>query len=173
MLFNLADVILIVIVFSFAVAGFMLGLIEAIGALIGLALGAWLAGQYYGQVAGWMASTLHFSGMWSNIVAFLLIFGLVNRLIALVFWLINKIFKIASLIPFVGTINRFAGLILGFVEGILVCGLALYVMAKFGGQIPWLISAIDGSKIAHALVGLTSFLTALLPEALNKIQSIF
>lgn len=163
MLFTLVDVILIAVVLIFAIIGFMFGLISAIGAIVGVIAGAFLATQYFSALADWLQPILFNHAGLARVVGFLLIFAVVNRLVALLFWLVNKIFKIVSIIPFLGPINRLAGAILGLIEGILAVGLAIYVIAKFGADIGWLTAALNTSSIAHWLVAITSFLVKLIP----------
>ena len=100
MLFTLVDVILIVIVLAFVMLGFFMGLISAIGALIGLVLGTWAAISYFAPVADWLAPYLFsYTGL-SKTVAFMAIFLIINRLTALIFLLIYKIFFLISIFPF-------------------------------------------------------------------------
>ena len=173
MLFTIVDLILIVAVIVFVLIGFFMGLIQAVGAIIGVVLGAWLAGQNYLTLADWLKPYLFNNVTITKIVAFMLIFAIVNRLVALIFWIVNKIFKIASFIPFLGSINRLAGAILGLVEGVLIVGLSIYVIAKFSADITWLVNPINSSKVAHFLVYLTGFLASLLPDTISTISSIF
>jgi len=140
---------------------------------VGVVVGAWAAGQFYEPLAAWLDPVLLGQTTTANIVAFIFLFILINRVIAFVFYLINKIFKIISIIPFLGTINKSAGAILGLVEGVLVVGTIVYVIAKFGANVGWLVKVLNESMVAHQLVKATSFVIALLPEALNGITSIF
>jgi len=173
MVFTLVDVILIVLVLVFVIVGFMMGLIQAVGAIIGVVLGAWAAGHFYQPVAGWLTPVLLGRATAATIIAFVLIFGVVNRLVAFIFYLINKIFHLISIIPFLGSINRSAGAILGLIEGVLAVGLIIYVITKFAANITWLMNNLSGSKVAHFLVWASSVLISLLPDALEKMKSIF
>lgn len=174
MTFTLIDVLLIAIILFFGAAGFFFGFIGSIGSLIGLFVGAWTAGKYFSPVADWLTPILLGHSDIAKVVAFILIFILINRIIGLVFYLIEKMFNIISLIPFLKSINRLAGLILGLVEGCLVMGLVIYALAKFTPVIPWLSDGLNKSIIAHYLVAGIAFLSVwLLPEALVKIKSIF
>ena len=78
-----------------------------------------------------------------------------------------------SLFPFLKSINRLSGALLGLVEGVLAVGLIVYVIAKFAGNAQWLTGSLSASKVAHWLVWASSFLVSLLPEALEKMKSIF
>jgi membrane protein required for colicin V production len=113
MTFTLVDIILILIVFLFVAAGFGLGLVRSIGALVGLALGAWIAGRYFMPVAEWLTPILMGRETAAKIVAFILIFFIVNRLVLLIFHFIGKGLGVLSFIPFAKTINRVGGVLLG------------------------------------------------------------
>lgn len=173
MIFTLVDVILIVLVLIFVIGGFVMGLIQAVGAIIGVIVGAWAAGQFYEPVANWLTPIILGNGTAAKIISFIVIFLLINRLIAFLFYLINKVFNIIAIIPFLKSINRLAGALLGLVEGVLAVGLIIYVIAKFAGDAQWLIGSLSASKVAHWLVWASSFLVSLLPDALEKMKSIF
>lgn len=162
-MFSLTDVVLIVIVLAFALAGFAWGLIQGIGALIGLAAGIFAATNYYSPVAGWLAPVFLGNAVLAKIVAFIAIFTIINRLVGLVFWIINKVFNIIAIIPLIKPINRLAGLILGLIEGILITGVSLHVIAKFGASVPWLAESLGSSRVAHRLVWAVQFFNSFLP----------
>lgn len=163
MLFSLTDVILIVIVLIFTIGGFALGLIGMIGALLGIVAGVWIASQNFLPVSEWLTPILLDHSGTAKVVAFVVIFLLVNRLVAVLFWVINKAFRVISIIPFLKSINRIGGTILGVVEGVLVSGTVIYVIIKFVPQIEWLVNGLNESQVAHWLVWTTHFLSNLLP----------
>ncbi len=163
MFFTLADVILIALILVFVMIGFVMGLIGAIGALVGLVAGIWVANNFYLPVADWLAPHILGNVGLAKSIAFIAIFLIVNRLVALVFWLVNKIFDIISIIPFLKTINRVGGMFLGLVEGVLILGTGIYAIAKFAGSTEWLITALNASRVAHFLVLATQIFTNLLP----------
>jgi len=161
MLFTLTDVILIVIVFGFAFIGFMMGLISAVGSLIGVILGYWAANSFYIGVGAWLSPYMMGNEAAANVVAFILIFALVNRALSIIFWLVNKIFNLVSIIPFLGSINKLAGAILGFVEGVIATGIIIYFIVSVGGNLTWLVNPLNDSQVAHWLIALTGFITSI------------
>lgn len=173
MTFTFLDVVLIAVLLVFIITGFILGLIQGIGALVGVFAGAWLAGRYFMVWGDWLAPFFFGQVVAAKIIAFVLIFILVNRLVGFLFYLINRVFRLISIIPFLKSINRLGGLILGLIEGVLVLGLIIYVMAKFASDIEWLAIALGNSMVARWLVSLASIAIQFLPEALAKMQSIF
>ncbi|MFA6593840.1 MAG: CvpA family protein [Candidatus Buchananbacteria bacterium] len=173
MTFTLVDVILIIIVLIFVMWGFVMGLIRSIGALVGIVLGTWLAGHYFMPVADWLTPVLMGHAVAAKIIAFLLVFIIVNRLTVLLFYLIDRGFKLISIIPFLGSLNRLGGMLLGLVEGVLTSGIMIFVLAKIAPDISLVKDSLANSQVAYWLVLSATWLTKLLPEAFNKIQSIF
>lgn len=171
MYLTIFDLILILILFLFIAFGFALGLIETIGALVGVVLGAWVAGQYYEPFGGWLESILLGHGNTSRVIAFIVIFVLVNRLTGLVFHLVSKLFHLLSFIPFTKTINRLLGALLGLLEGTLVLGLSLYFIVRFPFS-DWFSGVITGSKVAVWLMEMGNFLAPLLPEIIRQAKSL-
>ncbi|MBI4276405.1 CvpA family protein, partial [Candidatus Uhrbacteria bacterium] len=128
---SLFDLILAIVVFGFVLSGFWFGVIHALGAVVGLVLGAYVAGQWYEGWAQALAWLFYGHDNVARIVIFMAIFTLVNRLVGLVFYILERIFKIISVVPFLKTINRLAGAALGFIEGVVVVGAALYLTSKY------------------------------------------
>jgi len=171
MYLTIFDLILLLILFLFIGFGFFLGLIQTLGAVLGAVLGAWLAGIYYLPFSDWLTPIMFGHGNTAKVVAFIIIFVLVSRLIGLVFWLIGKIFHLISIIPFTKTINRLLGALFGFLEGSLVIGLSLYFIM----QLPfsdWFSGVIIGSKVAFWLMKMGAILAPLLPALLRHAQAI-
>jgi uncharacterized membrane protein required for colicin V production len=171
MFFTILDLILLLILFLFIAFGFVMGLIEAIGAIVGVIVGSWVAGMYFDSVGGWLEGIMLGHGNIARIIAFILIFTVISRLVGLVFHFIGKIFNILSIIPFAKAINRLAGGLLGLAEGILVLGLIIYFLTKYSFSV-WLTASIAASVVASWLVQLASILLPLLPEALKQLQTV-
>jgi uncharacterized membrane protein required for colicin V production len=143
--------------------GFFMGLISAIGALIGIVAGTWLASIYFMDLAVWLSPYILGHEGIAKAVAFLLIFTIVNRLVAFIFWIVNKVFHLVSIIPFLKSINRLGGALLGFVEGALITGTAIFVIAKFAPDIALITNNLNQSTVAHWLVYSTQFLSNFIP----------
>lgn len=158
------DLILSLSVFAFVLAGLWFGLVHALGALIGMVLSVLIAG-HYSAVGAFGTSNV------ARLLTFLIIMILVNRLIGVVFWIIEKIFKIVSVIPFLKTFNALLGGLLGFAEGVMVVGGGLYVAARYP------VSTGFGGILAASQVGLWllkafGLLAPLLPQAIRSIQAV-
>jgi len=88
----------------------------------------------------------------------------------LIFWLINKIFNVVAVIPFLKTINRLAGAVSGFLEGSLVLGVVLIMIGKFPFA-NFIIPAVDASSVAKYLISVGKVLLPLLPELVRQARS--
>ena len=167
---TILDFILLIIIFFFTFSGFWFGLVHALGALLGTVAGVLIAGNYFEQLQKIIQPLFMKNENLAKIVAFLIIFVIVDRLVGLVFWLINKIFKVLSIIPFLKTINRLAGAVLGFLEGAIVLGVVLIMIGKFPFA-NFIIPAIQTSNVAKWLIHIGKILAPLLPELVKQARS--
>lgn len=167
---TILDFVLIIILFFFTFSGFWFGLIHTFGALVGTIAGVLVAGHYFETGASLISPIFMGNTNLAKIVAFILIFIIVNRLVGLVFWVINKLFNVIAIIPFLKTINRLAGAVLGFLEGSLVLGVVIIMIGKFPFA-NFIIPAIDVSKVAKYLISVGKVLMPLLPEIVKHAQS--
>jgi len=171
-MFTLFDVILIFLLSGFIFFGLFLGLIHTFGALVGVIFGAWAAGHYFLPFAGWISSITGISSNIINVIAFIGIFILVDRLIGLIFYILNKVFHLIAIIPFLKTINKLAGAVLGLFEGSLVIGLSLYILSKYSFSV-WIDGALKTSKIAPILVKIARILLPLIPQMIRAVKGVF
>ncbi len=167
---TILDLLLVLSVFAFVLAGLWFGFVHALGAVVGTVLSVLVAGRYHGAW-GEAASGIFFGNAnLARAVAFLAIMILVNRLVGIVFWLIEKLFKIASVIPFMKTFNAILGGLLGFVEGILLVGGALYIAARYPISERF-VEALSASTVGIWLLRAFGLLAPLLPEAVRHLKS--
>lgn len=167
---TLFDLILVLIVFGFGWFGFWFGLIHSAGGLVGLILGAAVASRYYDNLARRILFIFRGNENLANIISFLIIYIIGNRLAGFVFYIIDKVLKPITTLPFLKTINRLGGGILGLIEGVLTIGLFIYFISRF--PLPWLANLIEQSKFAEYFVSMAEILLPLLPEVLKKIEAI-
>lgn len=164
------DIILLLIIASFILSGFRFGLIVTLGSLLGTVIGAIIAGMYFDEGALILQDLFISNANLANVISFIVIFTVTSRLTGLVFWIIDKMFKIVTIIPFLSSINRLAGACLGLVEGVVVIGIALLFIDKFPFS-DTVIPAVEGSQIAQYIMSYTHWLTPLLPEAVKALDS--
>ena len=166
---TILDYIILGVIFIFVWLGFWSGFIRTLGSIIGLFLGVAIASHYYEKFADFFKFLL-LAGV-SQFSAFVVIIIVVSKLTGIVFWIIDKLFKIASIIPFLKTFNRLLGAILGFAEGVLVIGVVLLFASKitiFTG----FSDAISASNLAEPLLFIAKIFLPLFPAALKETQNI-
>lgn len=166
---NILDLVLIIILFFFVATGFRFGLIHTLGALVGTVIGVLIAGRYFEAGAELLKGILFGNTNLAKVIAFIVIFILVSRVVGLVFWIIDKVFKVLAVIPFLRSINRLAGAALGLLEGAVVLGIILIFIDKFPFS-EQILPAIETSQMAQWLLGYGKILTPLLPEAVKLIE---
>lgn len=165
------DLILVLLVFAFVLAGLWFGFIHTLGALIGTIFGVLVAGKYYDS---WATATqgIFFGNLnLARVVMFFVLMILVNRLIGIIFWIVDRLFKIVSVIPFLKTFNRLFGGALGFLEGVVVVGGSLYIAARYP------IGESFANILGHSSVGLWlikafGLFAPLLPDIIHNLKSI-
>ncbi|PIY96963.1 MAG: hypothetical protein COY66_02215 [Candidatus Kerfeldbacteria bacterium CG_4_10_14_0_8_um_filter_42_10] len=159
------DWILIILLISFIFSGFKGGLIYSLGTLLGIVVGALVAGRLYEPLAGLVGNDAN----WAKIAAFLLVFVVVNQLIGLIFYVINKVVKIAMIIPFLGLINRLGGAIFGFIEGILFLGISLFFITRFD-LADKIVEILGDSSLVPMFARIGKALAFLLPEVVKGLD---
>jgi len=131
MAFGLADIVAIVFLIGFLVNGFRRGFILTAGHLIGILAGV-LTARYWSPALAVRLSTLSTWGIprgWFYIAAAIIIFFIVARIILAVAGLINSVFKIFTIIPFLESANKIAGALLGVVVGVAFIGGLGYLLS--------------------------------------------
>lgn len=164
------DISLIIIVGIFALAGVWFGLVHTLGSLAGTVLGVFLATRYYEPAANWLISTTGWGANFSKVLIFIIVFFIINRLVGLVFWLLDKVLSVITRLPFISGINRFLGLIFGVLEGMIVIGMVFYFIARFPLGEKFM-TALASSQIAPIAVKMASVLWPIIPDALKILQS--
>jgi membrane protein required for colicin V production len=162
------DFVLIVLLAGFVLFGLWFGFVHTLGALAGTVVGAFAAGRFYEPIASFFSGTFGWDHNLMRVIAFLVLFVLVNRLVGLLFYLVERTFRFISIIPFLGAIDHLLGVILGFFEGALVLGLTLYFATKF--PVGPLAAMITGSSVAKWLIATASVLIPLLPKFVQGLQ---
>ena len=163
------DIALLLIIFGFGVVGWRFGLVHALGSLAGTILGVYLASRWYAPVADWIINTTHWSSNFSRVVVFIIVFLIINRVVGIAFFLINKALSIITRLPIIHGINKLLGFGFGIIEGVLVVGIILYFVNKFPLDARFMNQAAQ-SKIAPYCVQAASILWPFIPEAIRLIK---
>lgn len=172
MMIPLIDVILLILLSGFIFYGFFFGFIRAVGSFVGVIIAAVLASRLYLPTSV-LADRFFFGyNNLGKVLAFLILFSLIYKLVGLAFYLIDRIFSIFTIIPFMKTFNRLGGAVLGFISGSLFIGIILYVISRYAiletlaGK--WLV----GSQVAPWFVKWAKLILPLLPDFLKKLQAL-
>lgn len=162
---SILDVVLLIILAGFVFYGLFFGLIRTFGSLVGVIVGLWLAFIFYPIVFGWTENLFFGHELAGKIIVFFVLFTIINRLIGLIFAILDRTFDLLSIIPFLKTINRLAGAALGFVEGGLVLGfILLYFSQTFASG--WL----ENSQVTPFLINFAKAIIPMLPGVLDKVK---
>lgn len=164
------DVVLIIILAGFIFYGFSVGLIRAVGALLGIIAGAWLAASYYLTVFSWFSQWWIWQEHIGKILSFILCFTLASMLVGWIFAIIEGAFNVAAVLPFLKSFNRLLGAAFGFLEGAIVCGLILFVIGRYVPESTAFGQWIETSAIVGFLVGFSKIIAPMLPELFKKVK---
>jgi len=166
------DIALIIIVVGFVFNGLSKGLIRLLGKIVGLIAGAFVASHFYLQFYQWTQNIFGSREALGKVISFIIVFIVVTMIINWIFFIIEKIFKLISIIPFTGMINRLLGGALGFIEGSLFIGLILFVASRYS----WIGSLFGdylvSSQVAPFFLKVVEIITPVLPAALKALQSV-
>lgn len=160
------DTILIVLLVIFAAYGFFSGFVQTVGGIVGVVLATLFAGRLYEPIANWILHTVGGNPNLIRDLSFIIAFLIIVRVTGLVFWFLEKILHLLSIIPFLKTINHVAGAVLGFAEGVFVIGAALFILARFPLVTSWQ-KNLSKSTVAHRLVDSYAVLRPFLPPELR------
>jgi len=133
---TIADWIIVVVLAAAVLTGIARGFFRSAFSLAGLVLGLMLAAWNYWRLAGVLKMMIH-SVEIANAIAFVVIALLVMAVAAVLGSLLAKFFEKVGL----GCLDRLAGGIFGFVEGLVFVMLAILVTVAFFPQTVWLTEA--------------------------------
>lgn len=166
---NWLDILLIVIFAFFVWQGFRSGLVGAIGGFIGVVLGVYFGSHYMLQAGEWLMEVANFDNQaLASILGFIGIFILVNVVISIIVWIINKIFHI---IPFINLANKLLGAFVGVLAGALVIAAIVYLLSimPFSGAIS---DSLDNSRFAQMALNIAFVVKPFIPASVEQVKSI-
>lgn len=166
------DVVLLIILFGFIFYGLFFGLIRTIGLFVGVIIAFFAASRLYLPASEWLSGFFFGYPNLGRVMVFLLLFGIVNRIIGVLFSLADRLFHIFHLIPFFKTFNRITGAALGFFTGSVFLGAILYVIARYSVLEHWFGQWLIDSRLAPYFLKVIDFLLPYLPEFLRKLESL-
>ncbi len=107
-----------------------------------------------------------------KIASFLLLYGVISKLVSFGFAIIEKIFNLLTIIPFLKSFNKLGGAILGFFLGGIILGLLLYLGSKHFILDSLLGASLVNSQITPILLFFAKLVSPLLPEAVKMMKSL-
>lgn len=155
----LVDLILALAVLGSIGAGIKDGLVHTIGRLVGAVIGFVIARSWSLGLSGIFAIFLPVGT--ARLIAFVLIFVIITRLVGFGFKLVDGVFKILSVIPFLKSINSILGAIAGLVEGIILIGGVIFVIKSYFLE-PHLVAWVSSSIVAQWIEKVFKILLAVL-----------
>jgi membrane protein required for colicin V production len=163
------EIIILIIIGYYTLAGFKSGFIRTIGGFFGLLIGIFFASRYFEVIAPSWQWIFFNNLLLAKVIIFLFLFIIVEKLFKLATYALDRIFNLLRFIPFTKLINRIAGGVFGFLEGALIVGLFIYTLVRFPFS-QSLLTAVDKSVFARQLLKFVEILTPLLPDALEKMK---
>ena len=166
---NYLDIIFIIIILFFSFNGLRKGLVKVVGGILGIFVGIYFAGLFYLQFSEWLQTvTQIFGSMEANIVSFIVVFIIVNRVFALIIFLLDKIVSI----PIINSINKILGGSLGFLQGALIVALIVTVFTNLGSFVG-ADNVINKSLLAPYSDKAITIIRPFLPQDLKSIPGKF
>jgi membrane protein required for colicin V production len=123
---NTVDLILLAVLFLFALRGYFKGLFREIFSLLGLIAGFLLAARYDDRLAALLAETWKTSFIFLRAASFVAIFFFVSFAFNLIGWLLNR----SAGVLFLQGINRIGGVVVGAGKGAALIGLAVLFLVS-------------------------------------------
>ena len=133
---SLVDWAVIIILGCAVLGGLFQGFFRSFCLLAGLVLGLILAAWNYQKLASVVISLVRIPAF-ANTISFLLIALVVMALFALIGNLLAKGFKLLGL----GCLDRLAGAVFGFFQGVVAVVIAILVIVAFFPQVHWIADA--------------------------------
>ncbi|HLD35028.1 MAG TPA: CvpA family protein [Patescibacteria group bacterium] len=164
------DLILACVIGGFVLFGLWFGIVATLGSLVGTVFGVFLASRWYALPAAWLINTTGWNANFSNVLVFIILYLIINRLIGFIFYIIDKSFSIITHLPFINSLNHLLGGIFGFFEGVVALGIAFYFVSRFPLS-PDFMAQASASRIAAFCVSIASLLWPLVPEAIRALQN--
>jgi membrane protein required for colicin V production len=160
---NWVDIVIVIYLILSVVGGAMQGLIRSVLSLIGSIVGIVLAANFYQQlgsnVLGFISNTTV-----ANIVAFILIIGVVMIAVGIIATILKTIIKAIQL----GCIDKLGGALFGIIMGALSASAFLAVVVKLTGT-----DLITNSTLAGFFLDKFPVIMGFLPSEFDVIRGFF
>ncbi len=163
------DIILLLVLLFFVMHGVGRGFVAAATGLAGLIFTGLVTFRAHPVILTWLEGAgANIPIMWQMIMFFVL-FALFGYLVGLVVKAIVRVFKVISAIPFTKSIDRLVGAAFGFLEGIVMIFLLVFVLVSVPDIPQNLTQAIDSSWIVEGALLILGAASILMPESWRQI----
>lgn len=143
----LVDILLGLFLIWFTFLGYQRGLVQTIGQLLGAVGGFWIAKTWALPISHAVQSFVPLSAGTIQIIVFILIFLIADRIVSFIFWIIDKLFRIVTLLPFLSSVYAILGALIGLFEGVFLVGSLSYIIVTLHLNPAWMVW-IYASRIA-------------------------
>jgi uncharacterized membrane protein required for colicin V production len=168
----LLDYIIIGFILFFVLFGFIAGFVNFLVFFIGLSCGSIVAGYSIETVSFFFPNIIFSNRLnFTKLILFIIIMLFVNGIVGYFLKYIIKLYKIFEFLPFVTTLNRIAGALLGFVQGIIMVMVLLYIAVGLPTWPNFTEILIQSSLVRNLLV-VTEILSPLLPQSFKNLKNI-
>ena len=161
-----------IIILGFIFWGLYNGLIKMLGKILGLIIGVIVAVNYYLPLHAWASHYVHINGNLSKVLIFIILFALAAKLATLVFALIEKLFNLIAIIPFMKLFNRLLGGILGLGLASLLLGLIIFMVSRYAILETFFSQYLLESKIAPLVLKVVNIILPIIPDSLKQLNSL-
>jgi len=145
---GLIDLILILILLGFLGNGWRQGFVKALGEFIGAIISFLVARAFSGPLGNVFGFLFPHNPGIARLIAFIVIFLIVVKLIGWLFSFVVMILKIITSLPIISLVNRIFGGVLGFLTGLIFVGSAVYLVLSFRLDAT-LVHMLAGSPVAR------------------------
>jgi len=165
---SIVDLFLVIIIGAFVAYGAFFGFVHTLGNLVGSVVAILVATRFINPAHEWLGFIFG-QGVFGKIILFIIIFLIITKLVGLVFYLVGKVWSVFKWLPMVGSLDRLLGLVLGFIEGVIVVGVILFFALVYlpEGDVRM---ALETSIVSKYLLGVADALKFMYPAAWSEMK---
>ncbi len=148
--------------------GAFFGFVHTIGNLVGSILAILVATRFINPIHD-ILGFIFGAGVFGKIILFIIIFIIITKLVGLVFYLVEKVWGVFKWLPMAGSPDRLLGLVIGFIEGVIVVAVILFFALVYlpEGDIR---VAMETSIVSKYLLGVADAFKFMYPTAWSEVQ---
>jgi len=159
------DVIFLIVLTGFTLFGLWFGLVHTLGSLVGTIIGTYLASRWFDSIALWAQGKFGGSVNVWKVIAFIVAFMLISKLIGFLFHILERTFGVITKLPLIQSINKLAGAALGLAEGAIVIGGFVFIASRFPFGLEEKLLAVSITK--QYFLNVFEILLPFIPDALK------